>query len=502
LDKFVDLTKAIEEEDAAREQLLTLQTQIEQAEQKVLLIPQYERSLVITKQQLAALQKPEVKELIDLQRHLAREREVRTQIADELRTAKDNLGTEAGKKSIENIVNLAEPAELTVGGREFQAIVAGAAALQKETAAAQSKIDAGLNLFEKVVSQQLTGWKAKDSEAQKRIDATRRELEALRITFDMSYIAKLAKDEASHAQSVKNLKSWQPHLRELRLKRSLVLTERWQARERIATLRDAFARRASATLKEALSDLQVSLKYSRSAHSPDATNLIIETMGWRTNQQVRANWLVEQLTIPVLLNAIQRSDTSSILSIKTPENVAVFDKNEAETILERLGQPAVKFALERAALHDLPRLNVSKEVADGQGGKRFVVRDFSKLSLGQQQSVLLALMLASDGDRPLIIDQPEDNLDGEFIYATLVPVLRRAKERRQIIIVTHNPNVAVLGDAELIIVMKAIHDRGEIVSRGSIDHHPTREAACAILEGAKEAFLRRARMYGLDVRTP
>ena len=144
---------------------------------------------------------------------------------------------------------------------------------------------------------------------------------------------------------------------------------------------------------------------------------------------------------------------------------------------------------------------MSKEITDDQGKKRFVVRDFSKLSLGQQQSVLLALMLSSESDTPLIIDQPEDNLDGEFIYATLVPVLRRAKESRQIIIVTHNPNVAVLGDAEQIIVMKAMHDRGEIVSRGSIDHVVTREAACAILEGAKEAFLRRARMYGLDVRS-
>ena len=55
-------------------------------------------------------------------------------------------------------------------------------------------------------------------------------------------------------------------------------------------------------------------------------------------------------------------------------------------------------------------------------------------------------MLSSNSDRPLIIDQPEDNLDDEFIYTTLVPVLRRAKERRQVIIVTHNPNVVVLGD--------------------------------------------------------
>jgi predicted ATPase len=108
--------------------------------------------------------------------------------------------------------------------------------------------------------------------------------------------------------------------------------------------------------------------------------------------------------------------------------------------------------------------------------------------------------LSSSSERPLIIDQPEDNLDGEFIYSTLVPVLRRAKERRQVIIVTHNANVAVLGDAELIVVMKAKNDRGEIVTRGSIDHAETRDAACDILEGAKEAFLRRAKMYGIRLR--
>jgi DNA repair ATPase RecN len=79
-------------------------------------------------------------------------------------------------------------------------------------------------------------------------------------------------------------------------------------------------------------------------------------------------------------------------------------------------------------------------------------------------------------------------------------VLRRAKERRQIIIVTHNPNVAVLGDAELIMVMKAMNDRGMIVARGSIDHPETRASACAILEGARGAFLRRAKMYGMRVQ--
>jgi ABC-type taurine transport system ATPase subunit len=195
------------------------------------------------------------------------------------------------------------------------------------------------------------------------------------------------------------------------------------------------------------------LKYSENAHSPEAADQIIRVMEWRTNQQVRANRLVEHLTVPGLLDAVGRNDIAPILSLTTPEGVQVFRREDAQAIIDRLGQQTEKFALERASLYDLPRLQITRAVSDGKGGSTYVHRQFAKLSLGQQQSVLLALMLSSDSDRPLIIDQPEDNLDGEFIYTTLVPVLRRAKERRQIVIVTHNPNVAVLGDAELIMVI-------------------------------------------------
>jgi ABC-type taurine transport system ATPase subunit len=316
--------------------------------------------------------------------------------------------------------------------------------------------------------------------------------------LDMSYLTKLTKDEATYQQGLKNLQAWKAHLVELRKQRAVTLKERWAARERIAVCRSAFGRRATQILSESLADLQVSLKYSHSAHSPDAATQIIDAMGWRTNQQPRAAYLVEQLTVPALLESVAQKKRAPIMAIKTPEGVQVFDRKEADLILEKLSQPTIQYALERATVHDLPRLQLTRGVPDGKGGKRYVVRDFAKLSLGQQQSVLLALVLSSDSNRPLIIDQPEDNLDGEFIYSTLVPVLRRAKERRQIIIVTHNANVAVLGDAELIIVMKAMHDRGEVVARGSIDSPPIRAAACAILEGAKEAFIRRARIYGVE----
>jgi DNA repair ATPase RecN/histidinol phosphatase-like PHP family hydrolase len=500
LDRFVNLEDATAAEEAAREQLLALQTEIEKAEQQVQLIPQYERLLATTQQQLAALQKPEVKELIELQRQLSTERELRKQITAKLQDAKKDAGQRSLKAAIDDIVDLAEPADLTVGGAEFGAIRAAATSFEKVIGAVEAQVKSELANFEATVMGQFNTWQAKEIDAQRKIDTKRRELEALKVSFDMSYISKLAADEASHSQSVKNLRAWKPHLLETQKRRAAVLKERWGTRDRIATLREAFGRQASTTLREALSDLQVSLKYARNAHSPDAADQIIQAMGWRTNQQPRASWLVETLTIPELLKAIQRKDVQPILALKTPEGVDVFKLDEAKIIVERLAEPAVKFALERATLHDLPRLQISKPAPDGTGGTRYIHRDFSKLSLGQQQSVLLALMLSSNSEKPLIIDQPEDNLDGEFIYATLVPVLRMAKERRQVIIVTHNPNVAVLGDAEQILVMKAMNDRGEIVARGSIDHPQTRDFACAILEGAQEAFRRRAKMYGIPLR--
>ncbi|REG15002.1 TrlF family AAA-like ATPase [Roseateles depolymerans] len=497
LDRFIEIEEALADELEVREELLTLQSSIEEAEQKVQLIPQHERLLATTKQQLVALQKPEVKELIELQRQLATEKGVRSQLTELLATAKRESATLPSRVAVKGIRELADPQQLAVGGDQFRAILDGVSVLEVAVSNAESGISKGLLKFEQIVAGEMAQWKVKETEAQRRIDAKRRELEALKVTFDMSYIAKLAKDEATHEQSVKALKTWVPHLASLKKKRKETLSERWQARTRVSSLRDGFARLATKTLKEALSDLNVSLKYTSSAYSPEAADLIIDAMGWRTNQQQRATWLVNTLTVPALLAAIAKGDTSPITSLKTDEEVQIFKLDEAQLILERLAVPKVLFALERVALHDLPRLQVTKRLINADGEERFARKEFSKLSLGQQQSVLLALMLSADTDRPLIIDQPEDNLDGEFIYSTLVPVLRRAKERRQVIIVTHNANVAVLGDAEQIVVMKAANERGEIVARGSIDDEATRKAACAILEGAREAFLRRAKIYGI-----
>jgi hypothetical protein len=113
------------------------------------------------------------------------------------------------------------------------------------------------------------------------------------------------------------------------------------------------------------------------------------------------------------------------------------------------------------------------------------------------------LLLLHESAAPLVVDQPEDDLDNRFITVGLVPRMREEKRRRQFVFSTHNANIPVLGDAELILGLRATGeggDRGhaEIPREhaGSIDSESVREFVEEILEGGREAFEMRRRKYG------
>jgi len=128
-------------------------------------------------------------------------------------------------------------------------------------------------------------------------------------------------------------------------------------------------------------------------------------------------------------------------------------------------------------------------------GKSF--RSIQQGSPGQKTAAILAFLLAY-GQEPLILDQPEDDLDNHLIYDLIVRQLRENKRRRQIIVVTHNPNIAVNGDAELVIPMDfragqcqfATDEQGEIYPDG-LQNRRIREEICRVMEGGREAFEKR-----------
>jgi len=125
-------------------------------------------------------------------------------------------------------------------------------------------------------------------------------------------------------------------------------------------------------------------------------------------------------------------------------------------------------------------------------------RPLERLSPGQKSTAILLLTLQS-GTEPLLIDQPEDDLDNRFVYDDVVQRLRGAKQRRQLVVATHNANIPVLGDAEQIIVLDALPGsppRGEVSAHGPIDDNRVRAAAEQILEGGEQAFRKRREKYG------
>lgn len=125
-------------------------------------------------------------------------------------------------------------------------------------------------------------------------------------------------------------------------------------------------------------------------------------------------------------------------------------------------------------------------------------REFDELSAGQQRSVLLSLLLFAGGSEPLIIDQPEDHLDAPYIATAIVHHLEMAKERRQVIIATHSANLAVLGDAELVVPLYATAGRGRPVDVGAVDRPATLKRVCELLEGGAAAYRRRGERYGFS----
>ena len=141
---------------------------------------------------------------------------------------------------------------------------------------------------------------------------------------------------------------------------------------------------------------------------------------------------------------------------------------------------------------------------------RYSGTELEHLSPGTRGIALLVLYLLMDEDdtRPLVIDQPEGNLDNSSVYKQLVPYIRKAKKRRQVILITHNPNLVVATDAEQIIIATAARKSSQPYPRlhydaGSLEHSVIgeelgiREAVCLLLEGGEEAFKARENRYSL-----
>lgn len=203
------------------------------------------------------------------------------------------------------------------------------------------------------------------------------------------------------------------------------------------------------------------------------------------------------------LNVLQHAESLSLRELsdtcRSGKDALLQKYGLPPTQADRLAQASENSCMAIEEL-DLPsttqiELNVAAE------DKPAVWRKLEDLSTGQKATAVLLLLLL-ESDAPLIVDQPEDDLDNRFISESVVPRMKDEKRRRQFLFATHNANVPVLGDAELIVGLEAAGeaDEGRAKVRpehmASIDHPAVKDLVEELLEGGREAFEFRRLKYG------
>ena len=164
---------------------------------------------------------------------------------------------------------------------------------------------------------------------------------------------------------------------------------------------------------------------------------------------------------------------------------ADIEENFARATLKMLlANPRTLFELEVVQLEDIPYIELKV-------GNQW--RASNKLSAGEMCSVVLPLLLL-ETVAPLMVDQPEDNLDNRFVTDLLIEQIRSNRDRSQMILITHNPNIPVLGFADQVIAMKSNGEIGWTHKSGNIEE--MKGVIVELLEGGEKAFRARKEKYG------
>jgi hypothetical protein len=293
-----------------------------------------------------------------------------------------------------------------------------------------------------------------------------------------------ARVRASLEQQVAKLEELERQRGELHVELENLLEQRKSLRTDHILMRDQI----SATRDEVASELQheagerVRIRVMRNADHMSYQEMLVDGLkGARVRNQNEILATLMRLRPEQLAQLIQSNDFDSF------EELTHFGAERSRKILDAFRESVDPLALEITAIED--RIAIELNVA-AAGPPHF--KDASDLSRGQKCTALLPILLARR-DNPLIIDQPEDNLDNHFIFETVVNAVQRMKKRRQMIFITHNANIPVLAEAELVLVMSSDGRVGGIEKSGTVDE--CREQIIELLEGGREAFELRSRRY-------
>jgi energy-coupling factor transporter ATP-binding protein EcfA2 len=334
------------------------------------------------------------------------------------------------------------------------------------------------------------------ADTQKYLESTKENLRVLHTTQDADFarlqeknqaVGAAVRDRARAQQSVARLETLERQrtlahekLRELREQRKEMRVDYLLERENISAIRETVA----AVLQREAGN-KVRVRISRNADSLEYQQTLLAGLkGARVKNHDE------------ILRALMRLRPEQFAQILLEDDLGEFidltslGAERGRRILDSCRENLNALTLEVIAIEDKISIELNVGTVEEPNFK-----DASELSSGQKCTALLPILMARR-DTPLIIDQPEDNLDNHFIYETVVETIKRLKERRQMIFVTHNANIPVLAEADLIIVLESDGRSGRIAKSGALND--CKDEIIDLLEGGREAFELRRKKYAAE----
>lgn len=497
LDSFLDINALKLEEKDVVNKLLDNQSEARKLRLELLSLDETKKALLNEQKKLTSLEKEKAGELVKFQNALIKERQIRKELIDDLNTlVKNYREIFSDNTTFQDFESLTDE-EIVVGKDYFKKVKEIVSQFSEIVKAKSGELNEALNKKIEELKTELNSWTEKEKAYQEKIDKKKIELEGQGIPFDLGKINQISKDIIDLTSRVKKLEASQKTLKDLETERKELVAKRTAIKQKVYYTRYSFSELVNQNLKNTLDGLFIDVKFEEGKYSEVFEKQLKSVMEWRTSQVPRAFLVSKQMTPIEFVEACRKNNVTKLKALVDENNVRLLSDGEITTMVSRLLKNHCYEDFEAIDFEDRPSIIVTKIYKDESGATQRNSKSISQLSLGQQQSVLLGILMLSKSKKPLIIDQPEDNLDSEFIFKTIVMNLRKIKEARQVIIVTHNPNIAVLGDAELIVPLKSTSVKSHVISSGSIDRKDTREVCCEILEGGKSAFKQRQTIYGI-----
>ena len=436
LDRHLNLGDVLEREEFILEQLKNNSAELIPLENASQQLAKTQLALDAVETKLLAAKEGKLQELAELQGKIGAEKLLAKSLENVATAYDEGLSFRNAKRDYDSLL-------ISVGTLSADPQCANAFQNAKDTVlAANAWIDdqnhsfnMHLKTFALTLRHALEPIPLRHSQWNETISTKTSQLQAQGLSGGIAQLNKLMEQRGTHVEMIAKLSAQQPTLLEVRDRRDQLLAELNAVRDELSQRRKSQLQMINQSFKETIDDYSIFLYYDSTGICSEFIAKILEAMQGTFFQQKSAESLCQATTPAALAQYVASGDVASVAALPG------VGTEWAKQLVQQLGSLNLLHALQSTAKPPCPRIRVLTKTTP-----QTEIR-VNQLSDGQKHTILLSIAMLAESNDPLIIDQPEDDLDNAFVFKSVVKTLRYIKERRQVIVVTHNANMALLHES-------------------------------------------------------